>query len=193
MLDLYIMRAYHEEIIDNVVSYIAQRYYSAFHRNITQTLLFKVLALLDFRSLRQNGRPCLELTYSARERGPVPEQLYNRDLSAYKAFTVKEKKYDRYNTRYFISTKVPNLDYLSPSEIAILNGIIDQFISEKVNGSKASEITHKEIKAWKLAYDREPNSLMSYDDEFDNLENKDEGDMTIPELNYMKYREFTRV
>ena len=61
-------------------SRILEDYYSAKGRYITQTLLFKVLALLDFRALKQNGRPCIEFTYTARNLGPVPEELYNGDV-----------------------------------------------------------------------------------------------------------------
>ena len=87
------MKAYHREIINNVVSYIAREYYNAKGRNITQTLLFKILALLDFRALKQNGRPCIEFTYTARDLGPVPEELYKGDLSLYDSFKTKDKKY----------------------------------------------------------------------------------------------------
>ncbi len=187
------MKAYHDEIIDNVVSYVAYKYSSALHKNITQTLMFKILALFDFRVLRQNGRPCLELSYTARERGPVPEQLYNVDMSRFKTFTVKDKKYNDYNTRYFISVKTPDLDYLAPSEKSILDAILDDFISRRINGEKASAITHKEIRAWQVAYKREPNSTMSYADEFEGIDGKEESEMTVPELNFTKYREFADV
>lgn len=92
------MKAYRKEIINNAVSYIAQKYYESRNRYITQTLLFKILALLDFRCLRKNGRPCVEFSYSARKLGPVPEELYHGDLSLYDSFTTKDKKYkDRNN------------------------------------------------------------------------------------------------
>lgn len=192
------MKAYRTEIINNVVSYIAQKYYTSKNRYITQTLLFKILALFDFRCLKQNGRPCLEFVYTARKLGPVPEELYNGDLSIYTSFKIKNKKYkDKNNqeksTTYYISVKDSDLDYLSPSEKRILDNILSNVISNNITGGQASEITHKEIKAWKIAYEKKTNSAMNYEDEFEGLKSKKEDDMTIPELNFIKYMEFSNV
>lgn len=194
------MKAYHYEIVDNVISYIALKYYQAFNKYITQTLMFKILALFDFRVLRQKGRPCLEFSYTARDRGPVPEEIYNCDLLGYECFSIKDKKSKNCKTgkirktRYFISTKEPNLDYLSPSEKGILDSLLKKCIDEKINGLKASDITHREIRAWQVAYyNTGRNSKMSYEDEFPGIDTKDENEMTIPELNFMKYRELSNV
>lgn len=192
------MKAYRKEIINNAVSYIAQKYYESRNRYITQTLLFKILALLDFRCLRKNGRPCVEFSYSARKLGPVPEELYHGDLSLYDSFTTKDKKYkDRNNnekkTTYYVSTKEPDMDYFSPSEKKILDDLLRDVINNNIDGSQASEITHKEIRAWKIAYDAKPNSQMNYADEFMGLAEKKEDEMTIPELNFIKYMEFSDV
>lgn len=190
------MKAYHKEIINNIVSYIAREYYNAKGRNITQTLLFKILALLDFRALKQNGRPCVEFTYTARDLGPVPDELYKGDLSLYDSFNTKDKKYKDKNgsvktTRYYISVKEPDLDYIAPSEKKILDEILSNVIQKNITGTQAAEITHKEILAWKIAYDRKPNSKMSYADEFIGLDSKSEAEMTIPELNFIKYRDLS--
>ena len=189
------MKAYRKEIIDNVVSYIARSYYSAKGRYITQTLLFKILALLDFRALKQNGRPCVEFTYTARNLGPVPEELYKGDLSLYESFKTKDKKYKDKNgsertTRYYVSVKEPDLDYIAPSEKKILDDILSNVITKNISGTQAAEITHKEILAWKIAYERKPNSKINYADEFIGLDSKSEAEMTIPELNFIKYRDF---
>lgn len=187
------MKAYRKEIINNVVSYIAKEYYLAKGRNITQTLLFKILALLDFRSLKQNGHPCVEFTYTARKLGPVPEELYNGDLSVYDSFKTRERRTYRdgkeYKTTYYVSIKEPDLDYIAPSEKRILNKILKTIIENNINGRQASVITHKEILAWQMAYAREPNSLMSYEDEFIDINNKTESEMTIPELNFTNHRD----
>lgn len=185
------MKAYRKEIIDNVVSYIASSYYSAKGRYITQALLFKVLALLDFRALKQNGRPCIEFTYTARNLGPVPEELYNGDLSCYKSFkTIECNKGADYKTTYYVSIKEPDLDYIAPSEKMILDDILSDVIKKNISGTQAAEITHKEILAWKIAYERKPNSKMNYADEFIGLDSKSEAEMTIPKLNFIKYRDF---
>lgn len=186
------MKAYHKEIINNVVSYVAKEYYEAKGRNITQTLLFKILALLDFRSLKQNGRPCVEFTYTARKLGPVPEELYSGNLSVYDSFITKAKKYkDKNNkertTTYYISVKEPDLDYIAPSEKKILDDILSKVIKNNITGTQAAKITHNEINAWKLAYARKPNSKMNYAEEFIGIETKSESEMSIPELNFKKH------
>lgn len=85
------------------------------------------------------------------------------------------------------------MDYFSPSERKILDDLLRDVINNNINGSQASEITHKEIRAWKIAYDATPNSQMNYADEFMGLAEKKEDEMTIPELNFIKYMEFSDV
>lgn len=70
------MKAYHDQIVDNAVAYIAQQYKLATGRDIVQILMYKILALFDYQCLRETGEPCTELAYKAHERGPVPQQLY---------------------------------------------------------------------------------------------------------------------
>lgn len=187
------MKAYHNEIVNNVVSYIAKKYHDEKKRYIPQTLMYKIIALLDFRSLKQNGIPCLELTYTARERGPVPEELYKGDLSFYTSFKTDRRRKGDYTTVYYISTNEPNLDYIAPSERKILDSILQDVFSKNINGKIASDITHKEIRAWKIAREKQKDSVMSYEDEFEDLKKKNEDDMTIPELNFVKYMEFSNV
>lgn len=187
------MRAYHHQIIDNVVSYIALRYFNEKNRYITQTLMYKILALLDFRCLKQRGTPCVEFSYTARKRGPVPEELYSGDVSIYESFKTKKYKKGSYDTTYYISIKTPDLDYIAPTEKNILDDLLNQVFLENINGEIASVITHKEIRAWKVAYEKKENSLMNYADEFANLDQKEESEMTIPELNFIRYKEFLNV
>ena len=42
------MRPYHRQIAGNVVVYIAQQYCDAHKKDITQTLMFKIVALLFY-------------------------------------------------------------------------------------------------------------------------------------------------
>lgn len=187
------MRAYHRQIVDNVVAYIAQQYCNAHKKDITQTLLFKILALFDFRCLRQNGRPCLEFSYTARDRGPVPEELYKKDLSEYSLFSVRDKKGRNYISRHFIATDKADLDFLAPSEKRILVDLVSHVVENKLDGKLLSALSHKEIKAWQVAYNRQKNSTMSYAEEFDNLDDKTESQLTLVELNFIKYRELMDV
>ena len=76
------------------------------------------------------------------------------------------------------------------SEKMILDDILSDVIKKNISGTQAAEITHKEILAWKIAYERKPNSKINYADEFIGLDSKSEAEMTIPELNFIKYRDF---
>lgn len=68
-------RAYHKQIVGNVIAYIADRYFKKTGRLIEQAELNEILALFDFTCVKEIGRPCTELTYIATENGPVAQEL----------------------------------------------------------------------------------------------------------------------
>lgn len=70
-------RAYHRQIVGNVVAYIADRYFQEKKCLIDQMLLYQILAFFDFKCVTKLGKPCTELDFRARKVGPVPEELYN--------------------------------------------------------------------------------------------------------------------
>ena len=183
-------RAYHKEIVGNVIAYIADRYFQKNSYLIYQMVMYKILAFFDFQCVTEQGKPCTELDFRARKMGPVPEELYNNaDFeSSLKDFFITIK--DNQKKQYKCVCK-PDLDYISPKEKEILDSVIDRFLTENIDAKKASDLSHEEISAWKKAYDRTPNSQMLYADEFDkNIFTVDEEDLTLPEYTLKMYNEF---
>lgn len=181
------MRAYHKQIVENAISYIAKKYQEAFDEPINQMKMYKILSLFDFSCITQIGRPCTELNYIALKMGPVPNELYNGDESIYSTFTTKKFDVNGLVYKYYLSTIEPNMEYFSKKEIEILDGIIKNFIDNKLTTIQASELTHKTIKAWKKAWDRQNNSPMLYSDEFDDIFSKKESELTPIEEHFLIY------
>ena len=70
------MIPYQKEKFENAICFFASEHYKATRKALTQTYLYKYLALLDFRSIETTGKPVLGLEYMAMEKGPVPIKLY---------------------------------------------------------------------------------------------------------------------
>lgn len=187
------MRAYHEETVDNVVTYIAKRYHEGTGKYIVQMLMYKILALLDFQCVKELGLPCTELSYRALEMGPVPDELYNNKTAGTKYIVRHEENFSGNITRLYIAIYDPDMGYISECEKAILDNILDEFISKSITAKQASQITHERIVAWRKTRETNPNGFIDYDDEFDNLAQKSEDEMTCAEREYTQYRMFTRV
>lgn len=181
------MRAYHDEIVDNVVAYIAQRYYDETQKYIPQMILYKVLAFFDFACLKKYGRPCTELVYNALEMGPVPYELYN-DVRKGVNYKTECSYDDEHILRTFIATSTPNMDYISVNEKKILDNIIDFVLKNKVYSKKISRLSHN-LPAWKKAIQRGVNSTMDYGDAFDNLLGKSDDEKSLTEERYEFYKE----
>ena len=183
------MRAYHNQIVENAVSYIAKRYYEAFNEPINQMRMYKILSLFDYACVVQIGRPCTEFTYLALQKGPVPNELYNGDESIYSSFVTKRFDVNGKTFKYYFSVIEPDMDYFSDTEKKILDSIISEFIEKNLTTDQASDLTHKKIKAWKKAWERKPNSKMSYSDEFDDIFSKDRDNLTPQEEYFLIYNE----
>ena len=181
------MKAYHEQIVDNAVAYIAQQYKNYTGKNIVQILMYKILALFDYRCLRETGEPCTELVYKAHERGPVPQQLYRnwRDTELVEKCSARVNKH---SAKVFICKKAPNMDYFSEYEMQVLDSIIKRAVEEHWNAKKASEISHDEIKAWRKGRERK-NLRMFYSDEFDGIYKKQLNQLSSVEKNFLMYSE----
>lgn len=187
-------KAYHYEIIGNVVAYIAKKFYEAKLYYIPQMIMYKILAFFDYKCVTELGSPCTELDYHARKLGPVPEELYNMPEfeSSFKEFKIeKVQMNDGKIKKTYICNCEPDMDYLSIKEQEILDSIIKRFIVENINAKQASNISHKEIKAWEKTRIRCPDSSMLYTDEFDrNIFTVNESELTVPELRMKLYSEF---
>jgi hypothetical protein len=62
------MIPYKNEKIQNAIAFFAKEHCKKVRKPLYQTYLYKYLAFLDFISLREVGRPALELIYKAMER-----------------------------------------------------------------------------------------------------------------------------
>lgn len=178
------MVPYKEEKIKNAVAYFAIEHFKKARRPLYQTGLYKYLAFLDFTSLKETGRPAIELKYCAMDRGPVPIEIYSN-----------KQKTDKYNFQkdewgeYITVTNAPDLDYFSPYEIKLMDRLVEIFAQRWVTTSVMSDSSHEDIKAWRKAYDKKKNSIIDYSLEFDeDIFSKDEDELTYPETVYLTYK-----
>ena len=184
------MIAYKTEKLNNAICYFAREVYKRRSQYLPQTLLYKLLSYLDFTSIAKLGVPALELKYRAYQNGPVPVDIYS-NKEGYETDCFKFEK--RSNERFvIISKKEANLDYFSDFEIKTMNSLLNKYI--KINTSMKKIIdnicndSHKDIKAWKVAYERKKNSTMNYGDTFESIEKKDYENLSINEERIFVYR-----
>lgn len=184
------MIAYKTEKLNNAISYFAIEVYKRRSQFLPQTLLYKLLSYLDFTSIQKLGVPALELNYRAFKNGPVPEEIY-RNKDGYETDCFKFEK--RSNRRVVvISKKEADLDYFSEFEIEIMNDLLNKYINKENTMKEIIDNicndSHKDIKAWKVAYDREKNSAMNYSDTFEEIDQKDLENLSINEERFLVYR-----
>jgi uncharacterized phage-associated protein len=176
------MVAYQKEKTDNAICFFAKEYKKRTHKAIPQTILYKLLAFLDFYSVRDTGLPALGLKYCAMEMGPVPIELYKDkpETALYKFSQIEDNRY------VIIAKGMPNLDYFSQYEIDEMNKLIDIHAGSSVKTKHISKASHDEIPAWKKAYQTKPNSLIDYKDMFDAcFEAKESGKLSPAEERFI--------
>ena len=183
------MIAYRNEKIDNAMCYFATEHHNRTGRYLPQTTLFKYLAYLDFSSIKDNGRPSLELEYKAMDNGPVPHKLYNKRRD-YKTNLVEFVS--RGNEKFIIKAKKnANLDYFSKYEISKMNELLEKYANPNMRemdiADKICNDSHEEIRAWKIAYEKRENSIMNYEDTFEDLFDKSENELLATEENFLLY------
>lgn len=181
------MKAYHAQIVENAVAYIAQQYHHLTGRHIVQILMYKILALFDFQCLRETGEPCTELLYKAHKRGPVPQQLY----AEWKDTGLVEKRPARVNghsAKIFVCRGTPDMDYFSEYERDLLDAIIWRAVDEHWTAQRASQISHDEIRAWSEGRKRS-GFRMLFSDEFEGIYEKEPSQLTFAEQNFLLYSE----
>lgn len=172
------MIPYQDEKIKNAAIFFAQEHRKRVRKPLYQTYLYKYLAFLDFCSIRETGRPTLDLTYRAMERGPVPLEVYDGkdDVTGCKFIQ------DQFGEQV-VTTSKPNLDYFSEYEIELMNRLLDFYAQQWVTARIMSDATHQDINAWK----RTPtNKLIDEALEFEgDLSNKPKDELTFPEAVYL--------
>ncbi len=191
------MIAFREQKIENAIVYFSSEFRERKGYFPRQTWIYKFLALLDFRTLRKFGIPCLGLPYDAMQFGPVPTSIYNkREGSSMgdKYRFIKAIKNSQCQDGYRVETSAkPDLDFFSDNEMDVMDEIVEQYISQDVNLDTLIEDAHKEILSWKHAWDlaqREGRNKMSmeYSDEFPDIGKKTAEQLTPKEERFLWYK-----
>ncbi|MEA2027689.1 MAG: Panacea domain-containing protein [Campylobacterota bacterium] len=114
--------------------------------------VFKILYFADQKHLARYGRPILGDRYIAMENGPVPSNLYDifKVVKGNSIFSNQDNFQDFfeiYNNYYLKNKKIPQLDYLSKSDIEILIKSIDE--NSALSFNQLTDKSHD--KAWESA------------------------------------------
>ena len=148
--------AYEQERLIHAIDYIALIHKKAAKKWATQTYIYKYLALIDFTSLKETGRPVFDLAYEALKMGPVPVELFEkRELlvktDPYKNLfhIVKEEN----GTINYKPVADPDLDYFSDYEINLIETTVERFAHPGIRISVLEEATHRQIRAWRVAWE----------------------------------------
>lgn len=181
------MNSIYKAKLYNAISYIARAYYRKTRKYIPQMILYKMLAWIDVESVKAIGVPVFDLNYIAMKRGPVPEELYkNRDNLKTDLFQFLKGKPTNGNITYIIKAAgKADLDYFSDFELNIIDNTIDIFANKYITTKTASESSH-EIRSWKKAWTRKPNSRILLIDEFE-LKNNENATIKIKHLSDWEY------
>lgn len=188
------MLAYKREKIENAICFFASEYIKSTKRNIPQTILYKMLAFLDFNVLKNTSKPSLELEYKAMERGPVPIEIYDNRKIPYETECFKFVQTGPQNFD-IEAKKEPDLDYFSDYELKVMKEIILKYAYRKISRKELSKLicddSHNEIKAWEIAWNKKTNSKIEYDYVFDeNIFSKPESELSNAEKTYLIYKSF---
>lgn len=183
------MIAYKKEKLNNAICYFANEVYKRRREYLPQTLLYKLLSYLDFTSIKRTGIPALELKYYAYKNGPVPVDLYqNKSQYETDCFRFEARSSNRF---IFISKKEADLSYFSDSEVGIMNDLLNKYIIKDITMKDIIDNicndSHKDIKAWKVAYDRGKNKIMNYGDTFEEIDKKKFEDLSLNEERFLVY------
>lgn len=163
------MIPYRDEKIQNAIAFFAKEHRKKTRQFLYQTFLYKYLAFFDFWSLRDTGRPALNLKYKAMKKGPVPIEIYGNKQETEK--------------------KDPDMDYFSPYEEELLHKLIEIFAQRWVTTGVMSDASHEDLLAWKRTWESKPNSFIDYALEFKgNLYLKKDDQLTFPEQVFLTFK-----
>jgi hypothetical protein len=185
---------YREQKIDNAIAYFASEFHARKGYYPRQTWIYKFLALLDFRTLKKTGIPCLGLEYDAMKYGPVPSRLYDKrpglETDKFRFVTTNDKGC-RVEAK-----KDPDLDFFSDNELDVMDEILIDYTQEDADLDTLINDAHKEIlawnKAWRLAVKEGRGRMpMEFADEFGNLSKKKEKELTPEEERFLYYHDIS--
>jgi len=181
------MIPYKYEKIQNAVCFFANAHFKKTKKPLYQTYLYKYLAFLDFYSLRETGRPVLEMVYQAMERGPVPMEIYGNKIDTKTFKFVKDKIGE-----FIVSPAKPCMEYFSQYEIELMDRLVEIFATQWITTKIMSDASHEDILAWKRTWHKNPNAIIDYALEFnEDLFMKDESELTYPESIFLMYKAMT--
>lgn len=165
------MIPYRKEKIDNAICFFATKHRDRFGHNPSQMSIYKYLAFFEFQAIERYGEPPLGLVYKAMRMGPVPVEIYNKEIHGEKySFDSYYKNLPRGEKIECYTVEArgePDLDYFSEDEQALMDEVVRTYGGPAEVMSKKSH----EIRAWKKAA---INSLIRYEDMFDNFEDNTE-------------------
>ncbi len=183
-LKAFPMIPYRIEKIQNAIAFFAGEHRKKTRKPLYQTYLYKYLAFFDFMSLRETGRPALELIYRAMQRGPVPIEIYGKKQDTPLYRFVKDKFGE-----CIVAKNKPDMDYFSSYETDLMHRLIEIYATRWITAGDMSDASHEDISAWRRTYYGKPNTIIDYTLEFDgNLLSKRENELTYPEEVYLTYR-----
>lgn len=168
------------ERVEAAIGFFANKYYRKHRQGPSQTEVYKFLAFVEFASIKEVGKPVFGLKYLAMEWGPVPVDLYEevktRSPGRFKYFVTTRESLPsgKFVIRFLPKREVSfPLDFFSKREKALLERFAEILVAKGLTAKDYSEASHERIKAWRVAYERKPNSVMEYFDEVETEKARD--------------------
>jgi hypothetical protein len=144
------MVCYQKEKIENSILFLSREYYKKNFRYLCQSILYKMLSMIDYYGVTETGKPILGLTPLALANGPVPNEIYNNyEQYNFQLFEINEYNYrGKKRKRVIPSDAEVNKDYFSDVELEVIEKVFTMFSSPSVGVKEASDICHKVITNW---------------------------------------------
>jgi len=152
------VRAYKKKRLENAIAYMIkiQTHFSG--QRAFQTFIYSYLALIDFKALKEAGKPVFDLDYVATIMGPVPIELDdNRDkiVDDENYFDAIKLVRDQEGNYWYACKQEPDLDYLSDYEIELIEATVEEFAGKgiKTTSEEVVDASCVRIRAWHKAWE----------------------------------------
>ena len=139
-------------------------YIAIIHNSLTQHPAFEThmhayIALIDFTSIQECGRPVFTFDYLALRNGPVPRQLYDGAEEYLRTQPFKDTMLVRRdgNRISYEPTRRPDSKYFSDYEIDLIETLVERQADMYINTGEIYSTPLKEILAWQKAWARRGN------------------------------------
>jgi uncharacterized phage-associated protein len=161
------MIPYRDEKIIHAIAWFAREHKKKTHKPLSQTGLYKYLAFLDFDSLKETGEPVLNLEYRAMKNGPVPIEIYDQRYDYTTDYFTFQTSEDGKGICILPKSAPPDMKYFSRYEMDLMNRLIEIFADSSIYASHMSTATHESIRAWRITWKTNPNSIIDKSLTFD--------------------------